>query len=244
MLMIDVNIFADGSQVTMFFRHDSFTLIEDILVQASDVFVQAGNPKFVCSSLQEGITDKHHLLELEAFDNTKAGVRGLVEDGVTKVPRMFIIPRDWIDEKIASNESDHFKITVIDLGGADMENMDSVKHKEIASQVGRAAETDISMEYSKHVMKNEPQALWTKIIRTRFGMNVNNWDSGSASSALEKMTGNLFVVDDSTLTMFLGWIDAAKMQRGAQETNDREETRGEGEQRDEAEPQRRAREET
>ncbi|KAK9132283.1 hypothetical protein Scep_011811 [Stephania cephalantha] len=79
--------------------------------------------------------------ELEAFDNTKAGVRGLVENGVTKVPRMFIIPPDWIDEKIASNESDHFKITVIDLGGADIKNMDSIKRKEIASQVRCEAET-------------------------------------------------------------------------------------------------------
>ncbi|KAK9090590.1 hypothetical protein Sjap_023767 [Stephania japonica] len=54
--------FKKRSQVTMFFHHDSFTLIEDILVQDSDVFVQAGNPKFVCSSLREGITDKYHLL--------------------------------------------------------------------------------------------------------------------------------------------------------------------------------------
>ncbi|KAK9153140.1 hypothetical protein Sjap_000620 [Stephania japonica] len=79
--------------------------------------------------------------ELEAFDSTKAGVRGLVEDGVTKVPRIFISPPDWINEKLASNESDHFKIPVIDLGGTNMGSMDSVKHNEIVSQVRLAAET-------------------------------------------------------------------------------------------------------
>ncbi|KAK9150704.1 hypothetical protein Syun_009013 [Stephania yunnanensis] len=79
--------------------------------------------------------------ELEAFDSTKAGVRGLVEDGITKVPRIFISPPDWINEKIAANESDHFKIPVIDLGGTNMGSMDSVKHKEIVGLVRHAAET-------------------------------------------------------------------------------------------------------
>ncbi|KAK9150706.1 hypothetical protein Syun_009015 [Stephania yunnanensis] len=79
--------------------------------------------------------------ELEAFDSTKAGVRGLVEDGVTKVPRMFISPPDWINEKVASNDNDHFKIPVIDLGGTNMGIMDSVKHKEIVGLVRHAAET-------------------------------------------------------------------------------------------------------
>ncbi|KAK9109764.1 hypothetical protein Sjap_017824 [Stephania japonica] len=79
--------------------------------------------------------------EVEAFDSTKAGVRGLVEDGVTKVPRMFFSPPDWNSEKIASKDSDHFRIPVIDLGGTNLESVDAVGHKEIVSQVRRAAET-------------------------------------------------------------------------------------------------------
>ncbi|KAK9153135.1 hypothetical protein Sjap_000615 [Stephania japonica] len=79
--------------------------------------------------------------ELEAFDKTKAGVRGLVEDGVTRLPKMFISPPDWINEKVASNDDDHFNIPVIDLGGTNMGSMDPVRHKEIVSQARRAAET-------------------------------------------------------------------------------------------------------
>lgn len=52
------------------------------------------------------------LNELTAFDETKAGVKGLVDGGVTKVPRIFISPPDTSSR---ASELD-LSIPVIDLG--------------------------------------------------------------------------------------------------------------------------------
>ncbi|KAH6768471.1 2-oxoglutarate and oxygenase superfamily protein [Perilla frutescens var. frutescens] len=51
--------------------------------------------------------------ELKAFDETKAGVKGLVDSGATKIPQIFITPPDGIDK---ASEVD-WSIPVIDLGG-------------------------------------------------------------------------------------------------------------------------------
>ncbi|PIN15584.1 hypothetical protein CDL12_11771 [Handroanthus impetiginosus] len=56
--------------------------------------------------------------ELKAFDDTKAGVKGLVDAGVTRLPRIFIHPPELLDD-IANlnNEQSHFP--TIDLDGID-----------------------------------------------------------------------------------------------------------------------------
>ncbi|KAK4258123.1 hypothetical protein QN277_007615 [Acacia crassicarpa] len=82
------------------------------------------------------------LQELKAFDESKSGVKGLVDAGITKLPRIFIRP----PEEIAANEGlrsqrdqTQFKIPVIDLkdtvaGGGDCANGD------VVGEVRRAAE--------------------------------------------------------------------------------------------------------
>ncbi|KAF8392227.1 hypothetical protein HHK36_022569 [Tetracentron sinense] len=75
--------------------------------------------------------------ELKAFDCTKAGVKGLVDTGVTKIPRIFICPPDKHDEK-SDFEKTHLEIPVIDLQGIDK---DSTRRKMIVDQVGQASET-------------------------------------------------------------------------------------------------------
>ncbi|KAG5616290.1 hypothetical protein H5410_016114 [Solanum commersonii] len=62
--------------------------------------------------------------ELKAFDDTKAGVKGLVDSGITKVPQIFILPPKNRQEKCETN----FTFPVIDLQGIDE---DPIKHKEI-----------------------------------------------------------------------------------------------------------------
>lgn len=56
--------------------------------------------------------------ELDEFDRSKAGVKGLVDAGIGRVPRIFLRP----PEDVAADCQDpevHFEIPVVDLGGVD-----------------------------------------------------------------------------------------------------------------------------
>ncbi|CAK9165458.1 unnamed protein product [Ilex paraguariensis] len=76
-------------------------------------------------------------IELKAFDDTKAGVKGLVDAGVAKVPRMFFTPPEDISDKTTKPRETQFSIPIIDLDGV---NGDQVRHTETVSQVRDAAE--------------------------------------------------------------------------------------------------------
>ncbi|XP_049374603.1 1-aminocyclopropane-1-carboxylate oxidase homolog [Solanum verrucosum] len=75
--------------------------------------------------------------ELKAFDDTKAGVKGLVDAGITKVPQIFILPPKNRPESLGTSEK-QFIFPVIDLEGIDE---DPIKHKEIVDKVRDASET-------------------------------------------------------------------------------------------------------
>ncbi|PHU06423.1 1-aminocyclopropane-1-carboxylate oxidase -like protein 1, partial [Capsicum chinense] len=74
--------------------------------------------------------------ELQAFDETKAGVKGLVDAGITKVPRIFVQPSKSEDSTIDSNKK--FSFPVVDLDGI---KEDPIKRKKIVQEVGHASET-------------------------------------------------------------------------------------------------------
>ncbi|KAI3855719.1 hypothetical protein MKX03_015595 [Papaver bracteatum] len=76
--------------------------------------------------------------ELKAFDETKIGVRGLVDSGIKKIPKIFIFPpTDDADIKKNldpySESSKEFSIPIIDLG--DIKKGDDHKRKMIIDQV-------------------------------------------------------------------------------------------------------------
>ncbi|GMJ01964.1 hypothetical protein like AT1G06620 [Hibiscus trionum] len=73
--------------------------------------------------------------ELKAFDDTKAGVKGLVDGGITKVPRIFHQPPGKLKKFPVANDT-RFSIPVIDLEGA---KKDPITRKEIADKVGDAS---------------------------------------------------------------------------------------------------------
>ncbi|PIA42023.1 hypothetical protein AQUCO_02100098v1 [Aquilegia coerulea] len=74
--------------------------------------------------------------ELKLFDDTKAGVKGLVDDGVAKIPRIFILPPDEIDSNKTSISNTHFTIPVIDLEGV---RNDATQRSEIIEEVLQAS---------------------------------------------------------------------------------------------------------
>lgn len=88
------------------------------------------------ASVQETSYDRRS--ELKAFDDTNAGVKGLVDAGVSKVPRIFIHPSGSNFEKASSIGKNPVSIPVIDL-----ENIEknTSKRKDIVDKVRNASET-------------------------------------------------------------------------------------------------------
>ncbi|KAJ9547330.1 hypothetical protein OSB04_019873 [Centaurea solstitialis] len=74
--------------------------------------------------------------ELTAFDQTKTGVKGLVDAGITEVPRIFIQPSPENDNFDQPSRSDLI-LPTIDLEGI---NEDPIRRKEVIEKVKDASE--------------------------------------------------------------------------------------------------------
>ncbi|CAJ1967151.1 unnamed protein product [Sphenostylis stenocarpa] len=74
------------------------------------------------------------LEELKAFDDTKQGVKGLVDEGIAKIPRIFHHPRDNF-KRIGDKD---YIIPVIDLGRI---GEDGSERKRVVERVKEASET-------------------------------------------------------------------------------------------------------
>jgi hypothetical protein len=75
------------------------------------------------------------LSERKAFDETKAGVKGLVDDGLNKIPSLFHHQPDKYEK---ANNTSHV-IPVIDL--VDINNKDQSIHQRIVEKINEACET-------------------------------------------------------------------------------------------------------
>uniref|UniRef100_A0A2N9GLM2 Fe2OG dioxygenase domain-containing protein n=1 Tax=Fagus sylvatica TaxID=28930 RepID=A0A2N9GLM2_FAGSY len=91
--------------------------------------------------------------ELKAFDNSKAGVKGLVDVGLAKIPRMFIHEQHKPDDKSGSTVS-NFGIPIIDLEGL---NKDPTLHTDIINKVRYACEKfhEQELEVKKQLYSRE-----------------------------------------------------------------------------------------
>ncbi|KAK9931079.1 hypothetical protein M0R45_018374 [Rubus argutus] len=77
--------------------------------------------------------------ELKAFDDTKAGVKGLVDAGLTKIPRIFHSrSQPSVDQREGSDGDAEFSIPVIDLQG--IVHGDSALRSEVIEKVRYACE--------------------------------------------------------------------------------------------------------
>ncbi|KAK7271301.1 hypothetical protein RJT34_27082 [Clitoria ternatea] len=63
------------------------------------------------------VSSYDRLSEVKAFDDSKAGVQGLVENGVTKVPLMFNGGHSNLSEGLTKESNSKFSIPLIDLTG-------------------------------------------------------------------------------------------------------------------------------
>ncbi|XP_048140620.1 1-aminocyclopropane-1-carboxylate oxidase homolog 1-like [Rhodamnia argentea] len=77
--------------------------------------------------------------ELKAFDDSKAGVKGLVDAGISEIPRIFIRPQETSEKSSESgSSSENLSVPIIDLGGIER---DPAKRKEAMERMRRALET-------------------------------------------------------------------------------------------------------
>ncbi|OMO95489.1 hypothetical protein COLO4_15839 [Corchorus olitorius] len=76
--------------------------------------------------------------ELKDFDDTKAGVKGLVDAGIQQVPWIFHHPPDQLGKNSASGSTLQVSIPVIDLGGV---KKDQATRQEIVEKVRDASKT-------------------------------------------------------------------------------------------------------
>ncbi|PIA45338.1 hypothetical protein AQUCO_01700701v1 [Aquilegia coerulea] len=73
--------------------------------------------------------------EMKEFHETKAGVKGLVDSGIVKIPKIFIHPPENLPKESDSN-ANGFKIPVIDLEGVGGD-----RRKLIVEEIWKASET-------------------------------------------------------------------------------------------------------
>ncbi|CAL5392432.1 unnamed protein product [Camellia sinensis] len=90
------------------------------------------------TSIQAAIeTHYDRTQDLKAFDDTKTGVKGLVDAGIAIVPKIFIQPPDNFN-KTTNPTNTQFSFPIIDLRGIDK---DPVRHREVVNEVREASET-------------------------------------------------------------------------------------------------------
>ncbi|KAK3043421.1 hypothetical protein RJ639_002000 [Escallonia herrerae] len=72
--------------------------------------------------------------ELKAFDETKAGVKGLLDDGLVKIPNIFVRPAEELAKELNCRPAD-VQPPIIDIGGI----REIGRRKEIVNEVRIAA---------------------------------------------------------------------------------------------------------
>ncbi|KAF3955821.1 hypothetical protein CMV_018998 [Castanea mollissima] len=89
------------------------------------------------NSVQD-VLDYDRQKELKAFDDTKAGVKGLVDSGIVKIPPIFVIPADELSCEKSYSGSTHLQVPVIDLKDI---HEGGVQRKQVVEEIQHASAT-------------------------------------------------------------------------------------------------------
>ncbi|KAG5588119.1 hypothetical protein H5410_048553 [Solanum commersonii] len=74
--------------------------------------------------------------EIKAIDDTKAGVKGLIDAGIVEIPRIFIRPPHELAEELNMCKSSTLQVPVVDLSGVELED----RRKKIVDEIREASE--------------------------------------------------------------------------------------------------------
>lgn len=83
----------------------------------------------------ESTMDYDRSKEVKAFDDTKSGVKGLVDTGIMEIPRIFIRPSDELVEELTRSKSG-LHCPVIDLSGIEVQD----RRKKVVDEIREASE--------------------------------------------------------------------------------------------------------
>ncbi|KAI9074981.1 hypothetical protein K1719_043031 [Acacia pycnantha] len=89
--------------------------------------------------------------ERKAFDESKTGVKGLLESGVTKIPRMFY-SGELNDREIRSEKESNFTIPIVDLAGI---HSNSALRIEAVEKIGSASQKWGFFQVINHGIPND-----------------------------------------------------------------------------------------
>ncbi|KAI5559504.1 hypothetical protein POPTR_017G135800v4 [Populus trichocarpa] len=73
--------------------------------------------------------------EVKAFDETKAGVKGLADSGVIKIPRFFVHPPEKIQQPSPKSSNISLQVPIIDFEG-----FESSRRMEVVNEIRKASE--------------------------------------------------------------------------------------------------------
>ncbi|KAK4373529.1 hypothetical protein RND71_008913 [Anisodus tanguticus] len=124
------------------------------------------------------MVDYDRVKELKAFDDTKAGVKGLVDAGIVHIPEIFVTPAITENEFSAQNldlcSDVNIQIPIIDLEDI---NKDNFRRRRIVDEVGEACETWGFFQVVNHGV---PQRVMDEMIRgvRRFNEQPNEIKMG------------------------------------------------------------------
>ena len=113
------------------------------------------------NSVQD-VLDYDREKELKAFDDTKAGVKGLVDTGIVKIPQMFVIPTDELSSETSYSGSTHLHIPVIDL--KDIHER-GAQREQVVEEIKRVSETLGLFQIVNHGISEDVMDAMIKGIR-------------------------------------------------------------------------------
>lgn len=137
---------------------------------------------------------------VKEFDETKAGVKGIVDSGATKIPKMFIHP----PEDLLQTQADHdFRVPVIDLKGLDQS---TERRKEVTNEISKAAEEWGFFQIVNHGVPLDVMEEMLKGVR-RFHEQPSEAKEEWYSREFTKKAVNYFCNADLRASNPAGWRD-------------------------------------
>ncbi|KAL3839169.1 hypothetical protein ACJIZ3_023760 [Penstemon smallii] len=156
------------------------------------------------------VESENRMKELKAFEDTKSGVKGLLDSGILTIPKIFIRPQDELVEESNHGKLD-IQIPVIDLMGIEIVEI----RKEIVSKVRRASKDwgffrvvnhgipltvlndmleGIRLFHEQDAVKKQEFYSRDYLKKVRYGSNVDLYWSGAANWR-DSLTISLMISD-------------------------------------------------
>lgn len=92
----------------------------------------------VIESAANSMADDGRFEQLKAFDGTRAGVKGLVDAGITNLPKIFIRSPEELSEEVKHLHQSNLQVPVIDLSG--LGSGDDDEHKKVVDELRQASQ--------------------------------------------------------------------------------------------------------